>query len=101
MMMPRDADTLRVFVPVAIRAVFARLAPRLEAAAGRMLAPASDLNPAIPKRILAGEAYDIGLTNPPTRTRWSRQAVPTARASDPSAASRSPSAVRPAWRLLS
>lgn len=63
--MPRDEDALRIFVPVAIRAVFLRLAPRLEAAAGRALAPVFDLNPAIPKRILAGEAYDIGLTNPP------------------------------------
>lgn len=63
--MPRDADALRIFVPVAIRAIFMRLAPRLEAAAGRALAPIFDLNPAIPKRILAGEAYDIGLTNPP------------------------------------
>ncbi len=63
--MPRDAGALRIFVPVAIRAIFERLAPRLEAAAGRALAPAFDLNPAIPERILAGEAYDIGLTNPP------------------------------------
>jgi hypothetical protein len=65
MTMPRDADALRIFVPVAIRAVFIRLAPRLEAAAGRALAPVFDLNPAIPERILAGELYDIGLTNPP------------------------------------
>jgi hypothetical protein len=65
MTMPGDADALRIFVPLAIRAVFAQLAPRLEAAAGRALTPIFDLNPAIPKRILAGEAYDIGLTNPP------------------------------------
>lgn len=65
MMMLREADALRIFVPVAIRAIFMRLAPRLEAAAGRALAPIFDLNPAIPERILAGEAYDIGLTNPP------------------------------------
>lgn len=51
--MPRDADALRIFVPVAIRAIFMRLAPRLEAAAGRALAPIFDLNPAIPKCIQA------------------------------------------------
>jgi hypothetical protein len=65
MTMRQDADALRIFVPVAIRAIFMRLSPRLEAAAGRALAPVFDLNPAIPERILAGEAYDIGLTNPP------------------------------------
>jgi molybdate transport system substrate-binding protein len=65
MTMPPDTGALRIFVPVAIRALFMRLAQRLEAAAGRALAPVLDLNPAIPERILAGEAYDIGLTNPP------------------------------------
>lgn len=62
---PRGADSLRILVPVAIRAIFARLAPRVEAATGRALMPIFDLNPAIPERIPAGEAYDIGLTNPP------------------------------------
>jgi hypothetical protein len=33
MTMPGDAEAPRIFVPVAIRAVFMRLAPRLEAAA--------------------------------------------------------------------
>ncbi|WP_372624106.1 substrate-binding domain-containing protein [Falsiroseomonas sp.] len=65
MTVPRDSGALRIFVPVAIRAIFARLAPRLEAAAKRAVVPVFDLNPAIPERILAGEAYDIGLTNPP------------------------------------
>ncbi|MBX9594233.1 MAG: substrate-binding domain-containing protein, partial [Roseomonas sp.] len=65
MTMPRDAEALRIFVPEAIRAIFERLAARLEATAGRALAPVFDLNPAIPERIRAGEAYDIGLTNPP------------------------------------
>jgi len=65
MTMLQDVDVLRIFVPVAIRALYLRLAPRLEAAAGRTLAPLFDLNPAIPERILAGEAYDIGLNNPP------------------------------------
>ncbi|WP_198376077.1 molybdate ABC transporter substrate-binding protein [Neoroseomonas rubea] len=60
----RDHDGLRIFVPVAIHALFVRLAPRLEAAAGRALAPTIDLNPAIAQRILAGEPYDIALTNP-------------------------------------
>lgn len=60
----RDHDGLRIFVPVAIHALFARLAPRLEAAAGRGLTSTIDLNPAVAQRILAGEPYDIGLTNP-------------------------------------
>lgn len=59
------AGALRIFVPVAIHALYGELAPRLAAVAGRALEPTMDLNPAIPKRIMAGEAYDIGLTNPP------------------------------------
>lgn len=62
---PRDGGGLRIFVPTAIQALFARLAPRLEAAAGRSLVTMIDLNPAIARRILAGEPYDIALTNPP------------------------------------
>jgi len=56
---------LRMFIPVAIRALMERLLPRMEAAAGTSLAQITDLNPAIPERISAGEAFDIGLTNPP------------------------------------
>jgi len=58
-------NELRIFVPVAIRALMDRLSPRLEAAAGVPLLKIVDLNPAIPKRIAAGEAFDLGLTNPP------------------------------------
>jgi hypothetical protein len=58
-------SVLRIFVPVAIRALMDRLAPRMEAAAGTSLSPVIDLNPAILERIAAGEAFDIGLTNPP------------------------------------
>lgn len=61
-MMP---NTLRLFVPAAIRAVMARLAPRIEAATKAQLAQEVALNPLIPERIRAGEPYDIGLTNPP------------------------------------
>lgn len=55
---------LRLFVPVAVRAIMSSLVPRLEAAAGAPITQLIDLNPAILERILAGEAYDIGLTNP-------------------------------------
>jgi len=59
------AGALRIFVPLAIRAVFEGLVSRLEAAAGRAPALVLDLNPAIPRRIQAGEPYDVALTNPP------------------------------------
>ncbi|MCT8973803.1 substrate-binding domain-containing protein [Microbaculum marinisediminis] len=59
------ANGLRIFVPVAIQALMDRLRPRLEATAGQALTPLVDLNPVIPERIAAGEAFDIGLTNPP------------------------------------
>ncbi|MGX9352212.1 substrate-binding domain-containing protein [Shimia sp. W99] len=56
---------LRIFVPVAIRAIMNNLVPRLETATGASVIQLVDLNPVIPERISAGEAYDIGLTNPP------------------------------------
>ncbi|WP_160381460.1 substrate-binding domain-containing protein [Pseudooceanicola pacificus] len=56
---------LRMFVPAAIRAVMARIMPRVEAGTGLRILQEVDLNPLIPKRIRAGEPYDIGLTNPP------------------------------------
>lgn len=59
------ASGLRIFVPLAIRAIVDGLQSRLEAAAGRVLVPFVDLNPAIARRIAAGEAFDVGLTNPP------------------------------------
>lgn len=52
-----------IFVPVAIRAIMETLAPQIEAA-GVALIQTVDLNPAIPERILAGEDFDIGITNP-------------------------------------
>lgn len=58
-------NTLRLFVPAAIRAVMARLVPRIEAATEARLAQEVELNPRIPERIRAGEPYDIGFTNPP------------------------------------
>jgi hypothetical protein len=57
-------EELRIFVPEALRAVFASLALRVEAEAGVPLHQIVDLNPAIPNRIASGEAYDIGLTSP-------------------------------------
>jgi hypothetical protein len=59
------ASGLRIFIPLAIGAVMDSLGQRLEAAAGQALVPLVDLNPAIAKRIAAGEAFDVGLTNPP------------------------------------
>ncbi len=59
------STTLRMFVPAAIRAIVGRLTPRLEAETGVVLIQEVELNPLIPKRIRAGELYDIGLTNPP------------------------------------
>lgn len=55
---------LIMFVPAAIRAIMGDLAARIEATAGAPVTQRIDLNPAIPKRIAAGEAYDIALTNP-------------------------------------
>lgn len=55
---------LHIFVPTAIRGIMARLGPRLDATAGRPVTQIIDLNPRIPQRIAAGEAFDIGLTNP-------------------------------------
>lgn len=57
-------NTLRMFVPAALRAVMERLTPRLEAETGVRLIQEVELNPRIPERIRAGEPYDIGLTNP-------------------------------------
>lgn len=59
------ATSLRIFVPTAIRAVMADLAPRVETEAGVRLLQEVALNPLIPERIRAGDPYDIGLTNPP------------------------------------
>ena len=58
------SNSLRIFVPVAIRASINGLVPRMEAAAGASVVQVIDLNPVIPERISAGEAYDIGMTNP-------------------------------------
>jgi Bacterial extracellular solute-binding protein len=58
------ATGLRIFVPEAIHALIGRLALRLESASAQVLIQIVDLNPAIAKRIAAGEAFDIGLTNP-------------------------------------
>jgi hypothetical protein len=57
-------DTLRMFVPAAIRGVMERLAPRVEAATIARLIQEIELNPLIAGRIKAGETYDIGLANP-------------------------------------
>ncbi len=43
--MTQAAETSRLFVPVAIRAVFARVAPCLDAVAGRSLSPADACGP--------------------------------------------------------
>ncbi len=57
-------NELRIFVPIAIRAIMNSLISRIEATAGISVTQMIDLNPAISERISAGEAYDIGLTNP-------------------------------------
>lgn len=56
---PRGADSLRILVPVAIRAIFARLAPRVEAATGRALMPIFDLNPAFRSPSAVGLAWTL------------------------------------------
>lgn len=58
------SSELRIFVPTAIRSFVTAIVPRLEAAAGRSVIQKIDLNPAIHERIMNGEAYDIGMTNP-------------------------------------
>lgn len=60
-----SSSELRIFVPVAIRALVDRLASRIKTGAGISLCPLIDLNPAIPERIRAGEEFDIAITNPP------------------------------------
>ncbi len=55
---------LKILFPVAVRALANRLAPRLDAVAGRPTERVIDLNPAIADRIAAGERFDVGLTNP-------------------------------------
>lgn len=67
---------LRLFVPVAVQGIMSNLMPRLEAAARAPITQMIDLNPAIPERISAGEAYDIGLTNP----RYARELIAAGRA---------------------
>lgn len=62
------SNEYRFFVPAAIKVIIGRLAPRIETAAGAPLSLIIDLNPAIPKRIATGEAFDIALTNPPYAT---------------------------------
>jgi hypothetical protein len=57
-------DDVLIFVPAAIKAIMGNLAPRIEAAAGSPIVQIIDLNPAIPERIVAGQAYDVALTNP-------------------------------------
>jgi hypothetical protein len=59
------SSELRIFVPLAIGAIMNRLVPRMEAVASTSIVQLCDLNPAIPERIMAGELYHIGLTNPP------------------------------------
>ena len=59
------SEHIVIFVPLAIRGVFERLRPRIEAAADGPISEQVDLNPAIPRRIAQGELFDVGLTNPP------------------------------------
>jgi molybdate transport system substrate-binding protein len=59
------SNEIRMFVPAAIKVIMGQLAPRIEAAAGAVVSQIIDLNPTIPKRIAAGEAFDIAMTNPP------------------------------------
>lgn len=58
------SDQIRMFVPVAIRAIVDALAPRMRSVAEVPVDQMIDLNPLIYRRIVAGEAFDIGITNP-------------------------------------
>jgi len=58
------AKTARLFVPIAIRFQVNTLLDLLAPTLGFEVECIVDLNPAIPKRILAGEKFDLGITNP-------------------------------------
>ena len=58
-------ERIRMFVPIAIRAIAESLATRMGSVAKTSVCQAVDLNPLIYRRIVSGEPFDIGLTNPP------------------------------------
>ncbi len=55
---------LTLLCPVAVGAQLVALAKAFARAGGPGVATEFDLNPNIPKRILAGEDFDVGVTNP-------------------------------------
>lgn len=63
--MDRAADDRLTFVcAVAVRAELEALLPRFGRAHGVEVEVTYDVNPAVAKRVMAGEPFDVGLTNP-------------------------------------
>ncbi len=60
--MTDSSAAVQLFAPVAIRALLGELLTRFEP--DLAVETVFDLNPIIPKRILAGEPFDAGITNP-------------------------------------
>lgn len=58
------APTLNVFSAVAIHAEMEELLPRFARQSGIPAVVKYDVNPAVAKRVIAGETFDVGLTNP-------------------------------------
>src|SRR4051812_41612745 len=63
-MPPPDHDSIRLFAAVAARNGLRELITRFEQTSGFKVDITFDLNPAVAKRIKAGESFDVGLTNP-------------------------------------
>ena len=58
------SETIRLFAAVAVRPALLGLASRFEATTGSGVELEFDLNPAVKKRIEAGEPFDVVVINP-------------------------------------
>ncbi|MBK0400866.1 substrate-binding domain-containing protein [Limibaculum sp. M0105] len=63
-MAPHDGEPLRAFIPRAIDSFMPGLIPTMEQRLGTTIEATFELNPIIPQRVLAGEPFDLGITNP-------------------------------------
>jgi len=59
-----ENDSIKLFAAVAARNEVRELIPRFAQASGLEVDVTFDLNPAVAKRIQAGESFDVGITNP-------------------------------------
>lgn len=63
-MQDAEDSALRIFVPLALDRLMPDLIAPLGAHAGQLVVAIYDLNPIIPRRILAGAPFDLAITNP-------------------------------------